>query len=158
MSFSLGVASFGVDLGQERVVVTTTLTSQQVLDIIESTGRPAVLQGMGAQKGRQIISKSLPYLYNLNRNLEAIQHVKQECQTNYECMHMMGIMTHSFLSCISSWRCLSLESNNCNRVPTTLSIYFIFLYQNFAKILRTETMSIKCKSLEQTQQTFFNIN
>ncbi|KAG5853253.1 hypothetical protein ANANG_G00071130 [Anguilla anguilla] len=43
-----GVQSVEIDLAQEQVLVESSLTSQEVQSLIESTGRRAVLKGVGA--------------------------------------------------------------------------------------------------------------
>ncbi|RXM93658.1 Copper chaperone for superoxide dismutase [Acipenser ruthenus] len=43
-----GVQSVEIDLQREEVLVDTTLTSQEVQDLIEKTGRRAVLKGVGS--------------------------------------------------------------------------------------------------------------
>uniref|UniRef100_A0A8C2E9H3 Protein kinase D4 n=1 Tax=Cyprinus carpio TaxID=7962 RepID=A0A8C2E9H3_CYPCA len=45
-----GVQSVHVDLAKEQVLVETALTSLQVQSLIESTGRRAVLKGMGGSE------------------------------------------------------------------------------------------------------------
>ncbi len=47
----VGVTSVAVDHGVDTVLVETTLPSQEVLEMIESTGRVAVLRGMGSSNG-----------------------------------------------------------------------------------------------------------
>ncbi|XP_072573258.1 copper chaperone for superoxide dismutase [Paramormyrops kingsleyae] len=42
-----GVQSVAIDLAQEQVLVESTLMSQEVQALIESTGRRAVLKGVG---------------------------------------------------------------------------------------------------------------
>ena len=62
-----GIESVGVDLGVERVVVVTTLPSQQVLDRIESTGRRAVLAGMGSERCEySMIRQKIYTLYSVH--------------------------------------------------------------------------------------------
>ena len=41
-----------VDLVRERVVVTTSLPTSQVKELIETTGRKAVVQGLGSAQGK----------------------------------------------------------------------------------------------------------
>lgn len=45
-----GINKVSIDLGVERVVVETTLPSLKILELIESTGKMAVLQGMGSSQ------------------------------------------------------------------------------------------------------------
>ncbi len=47
----VGVTSVAVDHGVDTVLVETTLPSQEVLEMIESTGRVAILRGMGSSNG-----------------------------------------------------------------------------------------------------------
>jgi len=49
-----GVRSVDIDVGKDSVIVNTSLPSQQILDKIESTGRPAVLMGMGSDKSKHL--------------------------------------------------------------------------------------------------------
>ncbi|XP_043931927.1 copper chaperone for superoxide dismutase [Protopterus annectens] len=49
-----GIRSVKINLESEQVLVETTLTSQEVQDLIESTGRRAVLKGMGSDTLRNL--------------------------------------------------------------------------------------------------------
>lgn len=45
-----GVNSVSIDVGQEQVLVESALTSAEVQALIESTGRRAVLKGIGGSE------------------------------------------------------------------------------------------------------------
>lgn len=45
-----GVSSVSVDVGEERVLVESSLTSAEVQALIEGTGRRAVLKGIGGSE------------------------------------------------------------------------------------------------------------
>lgn len=47
---SAGVSSVSVDVGKEQVLVESALTSAEVQALIESTGRRAVLKGIGGSE------------------------------------------------------------------------------------------------------------
>ncbi|XP_069750081.1 copper chaperone for superoxide dismutase isoform X2 [Narcine bancroftii] len=49
-----GVYSVQINLNEEQVLVDTTLTSEEVQELIENTGRRAVLKGMGASNFRDL--------------------------------------------------------------------------------------------------------
>ncbi|XP_064623590.1 copper chaperone for superoxide dismutase-like isoform X2 [Lineus longissimus] len=49
-----GIQSFSIDLPTETVVVETSLPSQVIQDIMETTGRRAVLKGMGNTLGQSL--------------------------------------------------------------------------------------------------------
>jgi len=49
-----GIEAVSIDLGVERVLVTTTLPSDDVKQRIEDTGRIAVLRGMGASQSNHL--------------------------------------------------------------------------------------------------------
>lgn len=52
--FLLGISSVAVNLEKEQVVVETSLASHQVKDLIEATGKRAVLLGLGTSAGRKL--------------------------------------------------------------------------------------------------------
>ena len=56
----LGVKSFTVNLDTEQVIVETILSTGQVQDLIENSGRMAILRGLGAPGKTGLVCK-LPY-------------------------------------------------------------------------------------------------
>ena len=55
-----------VDYKSERVIVETSLNSEKVKEIIESTGKLAVLQGLGSGKGESNCVLSFIFVHYLN--------------------------------------------------------------------------------------------
>ena len=71
----LGISSVFADHKSERVIVKTSLNSGKVQQLIESTGRQAVLQGLGSGKGEStcdynncILVHFLLYVEPLNKH------------------------------------------------------------------------------------------
>ena len=61
-----GIDSVFVDYKSERVIVETSLNSEKVKEIIESTGKLAVLQGLGSGKGESNCVLSFIFVHYLN--------------------------------------------------------------------------------------------
>lgn len=62
-----GVQAVQVDLAREEVLVETSLSTRAVQDLIESTGRRAVLKGIGgSQPGLALGSQHQPQAAALN--------------------------------------------------------------------------------------------
>lgn len=57
---SAEVKSVSIDVGREEVLVESSLTSAEVLALIEGTGRRAVLKGIGGSaQGEELQNRSL---------------------------------------------------------------------------------------------------
>lgn len=57
---SAGVKSVSIDVGKEEVLVESALTSAEVQALIESTGRRAVLKGIGgSEQGEFSLKQSI---------------------------------------------------------------------------------------------------
>ncbi|XP_064600867.1 copper chaperone for superoxide dismutase-like isoform X4 [Liolophura sinensis] len=109
-----GVKSFNVNLEKEQVLIESNLPSSRLLEIIESTGKKAVLVGYGSSTGTENLGAAVAMIESGSKLIRGVIRFVQSDENrcviegtidglspghHAVCVHDMGDLTNGCLSC-----------------------------------------------------------
>ncbi|XP_067681104.1 copper chaperone for superoxide dismutase-like [Haliotis asinina] len=109
-----GIISVDVRLDTEQVIVESSLPSSQVKDLLETTGKRAVLQGYGSSKGPQHLGAAVSIMETGNSLVKGVVRLIQNDETtcvvegtvdglpkgtHTVCVHELGDLSNGCNSC-----------------------------------------------------------
>ncbi|XP_064600865.1 copper chaperone for superoxide dismutase-like isoform X2 [Liolophura sinensis] len=134
-----GVKSFNVNLEKEQVLIESNLPSSRLLEIIESTGKKAVLVGYGSSTGTENLGAAVAMIESGSKLIRGVIRFVQSDENrcviegtidglspghHAVCVHDMGDLTNGCLSCGSVFSGIAGQRQSTEARPILLQKFY----------------------------------